>query len=205
MKKIIGCSFSLLFFTFCLTAQVRFNPKVGWHNYHVAEEQSIDMDGQGGFIVGADVRFGSATYLQPGVYFQTYNADLKAVLETGGAEDLLRSELQFSRLRVPVVLGTSFLEIERFAMRAHFGGVASVPLSVEDNVFGLEQDNLEDISVAATVGFGLDMGPITFGIDYDFGITNTWADEVIVVENNNLNLDGKSRMLMFTFGLLLGN
>ncbi len=207
VTRLFICSLPLLLTT-TLIGQVRFNPKVGWHNYHVAEERSINFDGQGGFIAGADIRFGSATYFQPGVYFLTYNADGRAIFEVAGTTDLLNGEVQFSRLRVPVVLGTSFLEIERFAMRVHIGGVAKVPLGVDDNVFNLTKNNLEDVSVGATVGFGLDMGPVTFGLDYDFGITNTWRDGQVTVDGSNLtilNVGGKSRVVLFTFGLLLGN
>jgi len=153
------------------------------------------------------VRFGSATYLQPGLYFLTYNTDGRAIIDIANDEKILvNGEVQFSRLRVPLVLGTSFLEIERFAMRAHLGGVANFPIGVEDNVFGLERENLATIAVGATVGFGLDMGPVTFGLDYDFGITDTWIDEPILSDTGNLlDLGGKDRMLIFTFGLLLGN
>lgn len=202
MKKFASAFCFLLLCCVIGQAQVRLIPKIGWHNYYVTEERTIDMDGQKGLHGGADIRFGSGTYLQPGVFYYTYNVDLRSVVE--GAVDPRFEELDFQSLRVPLVLGTSFLEIEGFAMRAQIGGVATIPLEVKSNTFNLQKEDLEKVAFAGTLGFGLDIGRFTFDIDYDFGLTDTWVKRTVNVQNTDLSLAGKSNMLSFSIGYMIG-
>lgn len=194
MRKLLGLAVLLTFSVGILSAQVRLNPKIGLNAYDVsAEDGNYQIDGKTGFHAGLDLRIGDKVYFQPGAHYYALRADFG---EDGVIENLLTDDIALQTVRVPVLIGTSIINADAFALRAHVGGVGLFPLNVNDNSFLITKSDYKSVNFGAVVGAGLDLGKLTVDINYDFGLTDNFNEDAVI------DFNGKGNVLSVSLGYL---
>ncbi|MEM9887302.1 MAG: porin family protein [Bacteroidota bacterium] len=191
LKLILSSLFFALICVGSTYAQgITINPKAGINIYDISgEEGAFSSDGKAGFHLGLDVRIGDAIFLQPGVHYYA----LQAEFVDEGPLDFIREDIRLQSIRVPLMLGTSFIQNDQFGLRAQVGVVGLFPLNVDDNDFLFDVDDYRNINFGAAAGLGMDIGIVTLDIVYDFGLTDTF--------NEDFDFNGKGNILTLSVGL----
>lgn len=173
-------SFILLFICFFLTnlsAQIQFNPKIGWNKFKFkpGEESVLKSSKERGFQIGVDFRIGGVTYLQPGIHFVGTNSKyLDSRVDIIDSIDKARLE----SVKVPLSLGRLFLDLEVFQVHGRLGGVANFPLKVEDvSPNFVTINSYEDVNFGATGGIGIEIFRVSFDIQYEHAFTDILVDD----------------------------
>jgi len=194
MRKLIGLAALLTLSVGILSAQVKVNPKIGVNAYDIsAEDGNYEVNGKTGFHAGLDFRFGDKIYFQPGAHYYALRADFG---EDGLIEEFLTDDIALQTIRVPVLIGTSIINADAFALRAHIGGVGLFPLNVNDNSFLITKSDYKSVNLGAVVGAGLDLGKVTLDVNYDFGLTDNFNDDAVI------DFNGKGNVLSVSLGYL---
>ncbi|MEM9990803.1 MAG: porin family protein [Bacteroidota bacterium] len=196
MKQLIIMVLALCLCVGVSVAQdVSFSPKAGINYYDISEDElsEFTLDGQSGFHLGLDLRIGNKVYFQPGLHYYSLNTDFEGKDIGDLAQQIEAGEVRSESLRLPLVIGTSFLQTERINFRAQAGVTGLFLVNLEDNAL-LETGNFRNFSGGATFGLGMDIGIITLDIIYDIGLTDTFEDST--------NYEGRSNILSFSAGLL---
>lgn len=187
MKRLFILSLLLcLFGTIAIGQKVSFNPKVGVNQYELTDNNLdvINIESDGGFHAGFDLRIGDKIYFQPGLHYylqrSTYAVDDDLVyLELPIIEDEVAITSQI--LRVPVVIGTSFLRTDNIKFRAQTGLATMILLDVDEGteVYGIDRNDYRNFVTNATFGLGIDLSFISFEIAYDLGLSDIFKEELV--------------------------
>jgi hypothetical protein len=184
----IGLVFGLVSTT---VAQVTINPKVGVNFYDISDtDGDFSTDGKTGFHGGVDVRIGDKIFIQPGLHYYALSADF----QNDGLIDRIEDDVRLQNIRVPVMLGTSFLQTDQFKLRANVGLVGLFPLATNDNLI-FDADDYRNVNFGAAVGAGMDLGRLTLDIVYDFGLSDTFEE--------SSNFSGRGNILSLSVGIAL--
>lgn len=173
---------SLIVLIFCLLstsllAQIQLNPKTGWNKFKFkpSEESLLTSSKERGFQIGADIRMGSANYVQTGVHFVASNARY-----VDGRVDLLEpvDKTRLEMVKVPLSIGRTFLDLEVLQIHLRLGGVANFPLAVEEvNVNFVDIEDYETFNFGAIGALGLEVFRVTFDIQFEHALTDIFAND----------------------------
>ncbi|MEM1328403.1 MAG: porin family protein [Bacteroidota bacterium] len=191
MKKYlmsVALVFALVGTTF---AQLTINPKIGVNFYDISDtDGEIIPDGKTGFHGGVDFRIGDKVFVQPGIHYYALSADF----QNDGLVDRIEDDVRLQNVRIPVLVGTSFLQTDQFKLRANIGLVGLFPIATNDNLI-FDADDYRNVNFGAATGVGMDLGRLTLDIMYDFGLTDTFED--------TSNFSGRGNVLSLSVGIAL--
>ena len=186
---------SMLFVTMMSFSQISFGPKVGINLSRLSTDigetiSDIKEQSKSGFQIGAFVRIGNKTYIQPELLFSGRGGKQELTHEIG--TDKLNYSIQ--TLDIPVLVGTKLINTPLAKIRIYAGPVASFVLSKTLSINEIEQIE-EDIKLknaiwAATFGAGVDVMMFTFDIRYELGLNdlNDGSAGINSIKNNMFNI-----------------
>jgi len=160
--------------------QVALRPYVGVNSSKLTGNlDTATFKNQVGFQIGADLQIGNKFYVQPGVQLEFRQNTIDPRVD----ED---QKLNRSMLRIPVVVGYSFGEIDgNFAFRVFTGPNAAINLSSKTDDGSIIED--EDITSAIfgwNAGLGVDISIIFVDLGYEFGLSEVFENVDGTVRNN---------------------
>lgn len=171
----------------------KINPKVGVNFYDISDASGdFDNDGKSGFHAGVDFRIGDKVFIQPGAHYYSLKSNFTNLGIVDQVIDELTDDVQLQTVRIPVMVGSSFLQNDKFGLRAQVGLVGLFPIGTSDNTI-FDNDDYRNINFGAAAGLGMDIGIITLDLVYDFGLTDSFED--------NANFNGKGNILSLSVGL----
>lgn len=165
-----------MFIGVSLQAQsLRFNPKVGAGFYDYNVSKGSDVDPKIMVTLGCDVRIGGGDlFLNTGLHYSAdaFDKDANTFTESGS----------INFLRVPVGIGY-YLTGRDGLISLHLKGGIVNNFNISNSGLGKDiQDVVEKYNLAANVGLGAEVLKfIHVGVEYDFGLTNYFNTDNILV------------------------
>lgn len=196
MKQVFITMLALCLFTSVSIAQdVSISPKVGVNFYDVSEDElsEFELDGQSGFHFGLDLRVGNKVYFQPGLHYYALNADFESKGLGDLVDQVVEGEINSESIRLPLLLGLSFLQTDKVQFRAQAGVTGLFLVNLDDNSL-LGTEEYRNFNAGATLGLGMDLGIITLDIIYDIGLTDSFEE--------GARYEGRGSILSFSAGLI---
>lgn len=186
MKKIVVMLVALVFVATAYS-QVTFNPKIGY-NYSYFPEAFEDrlVEGESGWQVGADLRFGGSVFFTPGIhYFESNNR-----IESLGNIDMSGNNIAFKikGLRIPATIGIALFTGRRIGLRAYTGPNLTLVLDNDEEIFDVEDTLYRDMTWGYNTGLGVDFGVLTLDLNHEWGLSNVFEPDNIKSKNNRLFL-----------------
>ena len=170
MKKVIMFVCASLVVTTFAFSQVHVQPKIGLNSYKLQSEvDGFEFQSKSGFNIGIDFRIGEHFYITPGIHYFALDADFEGIKEDIGNAPIMDNVKQ-EVLRTPVYIGFPLIDVGKFKLRVQGGGIASMPLNINENDFGFGKDDFEKVRFSAGAGAGLDLGRLTFDVNYEWGL-----------------------------------
>ena len=119
------------------------------------------------YHVGVDARIGPfGFFLSPGLHY--YAVDIRST--TGF--DFLAQAPKYHIIKGPVNLGYKIFINRRVKLRVQGGVDVNYILLIDENPYGITFNDVNDIFVGLNVGTGLDVGRLTFDLNYESGLSN---------------------------------
>jgi hypothetical protein len=191
-KSIFVLVFAML--TSVAFAQLSFGPKIGVNISKLSTDfdtitSTISESAKAGFQIGAFVRFGTKTYIQPELLYSVRGGTTTFV---NTAKDLVQGNYKMSTMDIPVLVGVKALSLPLVKVRAYAGPVASFIMSKELTVNGVKE-SIDDIKLknaiwSATVGAGVDVLMFTVDLRYEIGLNNISDITGTTMKNNVFNV-----------------
>ena len=169
-----------------------FGPKIGLNVSKLSTDVSqITTAAKTGLQIGAFVRLGNKTYIQPELMFSGRGGIFESII-TPDKNGTIEQHYSLKTLDVPVLIGTKVINAPLAKLRIYAGPVASFVLSKSWKIGDLEQAE-EDIKLknaiwSATFGAGVDILMLTLDVRYELGLNNISSDNVTSVKNNMWNI-----------------
>ncbi|GAB5551750.1 MAG: hypothetical protein Sapg2KO_13410 [Saprospiraceae bacterium] len=186
MKRLL-ITFSLLIAANFIVAQNTINPKIGYnYSYFSGDYDDRELEGQSGWQVGVDFKFGDQFYFAPGVhYFQS-----TALIESVRDINVTGNDIEFDirGIRVPAVLGVDLIEGKRLGLRAYTGPNVSFILDNDEDAFDTSDALYNEFILGYNAGVGLDIGIFTVDVEHEWGLSNAFDSDLIDSRNNRLFL-----------------
>lgn len=143
-----------------------------------SDQKWLDSENNTGYLIGAWGRIGGGSvHLQPEVYFTNKQTSVFVPADEA-AQDLVKGDLKFSNIDVPVLIGTKF-PIGPIKARIQAGPLFSFVIDQEasytQSVESAYEDaikNYKDRFSAIVGGVGLDIGSIALDVRYEYGLGN---------------------------------
>ncbi|MBK6571387.1 MAG: outer membrane beta-barrel protein [Saprospiraceae bacterium] len=92
-------------------------------------------------------------------------------------------------LKIPAQIGARIINTSLFKVRLLAGAQLTYLMHIEDNNFNLNHDTMTDFQGGLLFGGGIDLGPFTFDINFERGLTKLYKPN-----------DKKADFLMFSAG-----
>lgn len=176
MKKFLLLFCAGFFMTQMAIGQIGVNPKIGFNSYQLrSDSEVLQFDSKSGFNVGIDFRLGDQFYIAPGIHLYSLDADFEGIFEEGSMESF-SDNIKQQTLRIPVYVGTSFIEVESFKMRAQVGAVGSLAMNVKENDFGIQKDDFKNMKFGGAAGLGIDIGHLTLDANFELGFQDLFPN-----------------------------
>lgn len=185
-----------------LSAQVAFNPQIG-PNFSLLSNtpNGVRAKSAVGFQVGADLRFGSRLYFQPGAFFGR-NTTVITITQPDGTGASVRREDNLVRTtaKVKALLGYNIIDGDAFRLRANVGPTYDVLLSVDnkDDKIKFDKKDFSSGSFNMDAGIGVDIAFITLETGVSYGLSNAYKDA------GALKNDSKYFTYYLTAGIVIG-
>ena len=218
MKK-IALLFVALFLATAVKAQispVTFGPKVGFQTTKLStNKQTIKSDFKGNMAFGVFARLTiknivvqpELLYYKSGKVFEV-NALGGFGIQTHDFNPTIT--VSQSNFALPVLLGYQFVDIPLLKMRANVGPVFyfafgkteyTANMLNKESTFETKDSPAEDVSVGAALNLGIDIWKLTLDVNYSFGLTETFDDEIEIPGFKEIELDDNTRQNVFTVTL----
>jgi len=175
------------------SAQMAINPQVGLTLSRLSDDPGdFEQSARIGYQFGGFLRLGERTWLQPGLFWLRSGTELETVDEI--TDEKVKDATDLQGFYIPVAIGTSLIDGDNVRLRASIGASATIVTTVNDNEFGIEKDDFEDLIWGARAGLGLDLSRLTIDLAYDYGVTKVFKED----DEDEV----KNQVLSLTVGLL---
>ena len=150
-------------------------------------------DAKAGYNLGVFARLGTKIYLQPELLY--------CVRKGESSSGATKQKLDLKTIQVPVLLGFKLIDLKLASIRAFTGPAMSFPMKSSkvtyDGVSGpiYDTENYKNNIWDWQLGAGADVGPITFDVRYEWGLTNTSEGNV-----SKVGFVNKGNTLTFSVG-----
>lgn len=161
-------------------AQASLRPYVGVNSSKLTENlDTAIFKSQIGFQFGVDLQIGKKFYVQPGIQLEFRQNKIDPRVEDD-------QKLNRSMLRIPVVVGYSFGEVDGdFAFRVFTGPNAAINLSSKtDDDPIIEDGDIKSAVFGWNAGLGVDFSIIFIDLGYEFGLSEVFDNVDGAVRNN---------------------
>ena len=129
---------------------------------------NIESSTQVGADGGVKVRFGSAFYVDGGIFWGARGGELN----DGTNVD----DFAYSGVRIPMGVGVRLIRADAFDIRAFAAASLDLPSSVSDNGLDLVDEDVSSSIWSGRVGAGIDFLIIGIDAGYEFGLSDVFAD-----------------------------
>jgi len=144
------------------------NTKIGYSSDKKNEEPGYKMSARSGYTVGVFARLNlGKLYLEPALNY-SYK---ESKAEAGTITD---SELKYSSIDIPVMVGSYIVKLPVFKLRGFIGPVAS--FLVQDIELNSKKLDTDKAMWNGKLGVGADVWKLTFDMDYEFGLKKFGAN-----------------------------
>ena len=178
MKKVL-LSLSLLIAFFTTNAQIEFNPKIGVNASGLdARIKDFETEARAGWNAGFDLRIGDQMiFFQPGVHIFNMNAELTQNPELNDVS-FLRDETTIQMVKFPVNIGLNLTGRDGFLNVYALGGITPTLLAgvKESSNINLTESDINDFTLGANIGAGVDLFFLTFDVRYEMGLNDFFND-----------------------------
>lgn len=192
--KYILVSICLVILTGVASAQFSIRPQIGYNSSSFTDNfDDISIDKDGGFQFGIDVQIGKQFYVQPGLYWESANNNLRDMISQNS------SSFQVNRIKVPVLFGYRMLGPDVAGLvdaRIFTGPHASfvVDRNIKEESLLMKND-FQNAVYGWNVGVGFDVAILFVDAGYSFGLSKVFK---------NLEPDTRNNMFYANVGLRLG-
>ncbi len=193
MNKIF-LSFCALLMSIGVYAQLQVNPQVGMNVMQFSnDEDEVEFNGNIGYSLGLDLRFGDKLQLQPGAHW--FHASTATKVE--GEEVQIDEDIVHQYIKLKALLAYNLIDRNSFKLRVNAGPsydfLVNAELGDEDvtNEFNNGVFYLQG-------GVGVDILFLTADVGYAQGISDTY-------DGSEVFGDGKAAGFYFTVGVVFGN
>lgn len=196
--------FMLIVISAGVSAQFAIRPYIGINNSKLTKDLFTDEDLKStfGYQVGVDLQIGNRFYVQPGLQFEF----LKNKEITGPVSTLEDFDLNRSYLRIPVMIGYNFADMDSpFGFRVFTGPNAAFKLSGKvgnEGVVGEVDliDNMRSVILGWNAGIGIDLVKYIFvDAGYQIGLSEIFEDSEDLNSGIRNNLFYVNAGLRFVF------
>ena len=180
MKKHFFILATVLLTAATARTQVALRPYVGANSSKLTGDlDTATFKSQVGFQIGADLQIGKKFYVQPGIQLEFRQKKIDPRVEDD-------QKLNRSMLRIPVVVGYSFGEVDGdFAFRVFTGPNAAINLSSKtDDDSIIEDGDIKSAVFGWNAGLGVDFSIIFIDLGYEFGLSEVFDNVDGAVRNN---------------------
>lgn len=189
---VLSLGFLCLLLSFQLSAQVgRVAPKAGTAISNLDTElNGLRIVGKAGLVIGADWRLERRlVFLQPGLFLQSFNLNIRRSPSIDGDEEKSR----VTSLKAPINFGWYFNGRERLWILHARGGIIPSYILGSKRVdrFNYSKDLLNDFQLSANLGLGIDLAIFTIDFSYEWGLTDFYD-----------GVDNKNDIAVITLGLI---
>ena len=177
------------------SAQLKIIPQLGINGTRYTNDPGSNTDfkqSRLGYHFGGNVRIGGKVFFEPGIYWFKSSAELEGI-DPSDISTTIIEKTSVNSIKVPAAIGFSVINSDIFRLRLSGGPAYSWITSVKDNTFYKKEDFNKSVW-SARFGLGLDLWMIAVDINYELGLSRTFADE---------NNPTKSNILSLTAGLRL--
>lgn len=165
-------------------AQITIRPQLGFNSSTLTNnfDDAATFGDQLGFQFGLEVQMGRKFYIQPGIFWESANNELRETLDGGN------SDFSINRVRVPFMFGYKVLGDDTKGLvdfRLFTGPNAS--FSVNKDIKETALINRNDFKNAVygwNFGFGLDIAIAFVDAGYSFGLSEVFEGMASDVRNN---------------------
>ncbi len=165
------------------SAQVHVIPAVGLNLSKIKIDlENGDTTPLTGYQVGANLRLGSAGFLQVGVFYHQYANRFELIDST--LNDI-RTDVTINGILIPMQFGFNIYNIDILKIRLMAGINLSLPTKMDPNDLELTVDDLNNSNVEIAVGFGVDIFRLVVDVNFGFAMNDLFVDNVL---NSGKNL-----------------
>lgn len=165
------------------SAQVHVIPAVGLNLSKIKIDlENGDTTPLTGYQVGANLRLGSAGFLQVGVFYHQYANRFELLDST--LNDI-RTDVTINGILIPMQFGFNIYNIDILKIRLMAGINLSLPTKMDPNDLELTVDDLNNSNVEIAVGFGVDIFRLVVDVNFGFAMNDLFVDNVL---NSGKNL-----------------
>lgn len=160
-------------------AQIEFNPKIGVNASGLdAQINDFKTEARAGWNAGFDLRIGdNMIFFQPGVHIYNMNAALSQNPDLDDVS-LLQGETSIQTIKFPVNLGLRLTGGDGLINIYALGGLTPTLLAGvrESANFALTEDDVNDFTLGANIGAGVDLFFLTFDVRYEIGLQDFYTN-----------------------------
>lgn len=175
-----------------VNGQTTINPKIGLNFSKLSvDPETATYKARSGFNIGADFRFGDRFKIIPGIHYTTHGSKLRSSNQGTDFEN----DIYTHWLKIPLVASANIFNSNFFQHRVYGGGVGSIFLKVDDNVF-LLKEGYQPVVFGLKFGTGIDISAFTIDVDYEVGLSSVFKKDGVAnvlypgsVTNNVLTLN----------------
>ena len=190
-------------------AQFKINPQIGLTVQKLSNNElkttaggttttsDVDFEGELGFMMGADARFGRRLYFQPGVFYVKNTTVSTIDGDTLGNIDF-ENKIYRSSFKLKALAGYDLVHKDGFKLRLNAGPTFDFITSIDDSKDKINKDNFNDGSFNIDAGVGVDIWFLTAELGYSYGLTNAYDN------NDTFSLDSKYSTIYFSVGIVIG-
>lgn len=144
-----------------------------------------------GFNIGAFARLGGKRlYLQPELLYCQKNGESSTTAVT--------QTIKLKSIQIPLLLGYKLVDLKIVSIRAFTGPAMSFAMAssnVQSNLTNLALNNLKNNIWDWQLGGGVDVGPLTFDLRYEWGLS-----KMSDTSSSNTGFVNKGKALTFSIG-----
>ena len=194
MKKTILLAFVAIIYSTNMYAQdFKLGFKAGMNFSKIKFDKEVfESTNSSGYLAGVWLRLGGNSFhIQPEAYFTTKNASIQVPAESA-ASDLIKGDLKFSNIDIPVLLGTKFpIGPAKLKLQAGplFSFVIDEEASFKDNISSSYKNALssyKDKFSAVVIGTGVDISKLAIDLRYEYGVGNISKNETVGKQTLNI-------------------
>jgi hypothetical protein len=209
--------FAALFIATIANAQISpitFGPKVGYQTTKLSTNRDvIKSDFKGNMAFGVFARLTiKNVILQPELlYYKSGKVfEVKPLGNDWGLDNLIPNPtftINQSNFALPIMMGYQFIDIPLIKMRATVGpvlyfAVGETEYSVNgENLPYLNESVAEDMTMGAAFNLGVDLWKLTLDVNYSFGLTEAFDDEIEVPGLPEIEIGDNTKQNIFTVTL----
>jgi len=171
-------------------AQLKIKPAFGINFAHIKNSDNrFAIDGQTGFSVGGTVQIGRKFVVEPGVFWQKDNYEIKDIEDMPG--EIIKGD--YSSIKIPLHLGFYIIGDSKSTLGIKVFGGPSAKFNIgagSDDIGGIKEIGKDDIQNAiwgVKAGAGVDFMFLFADLGYNWGLNDVFKGDRLGDINSQTN------------------